>query len=388
MNITENYRWKILGLASFCLLAFAIIFQTIPPILRILVDALEISYAQAGALMGLFSLPSLFLSLPGGLLIDRLGPKRVGATSIIFMAVGTAIVALGGSFGIMCLGRIVAGIGAAFLLVVMPKIVTSWFIDKELGLAMGIFNIAMPLGTILSLNFMGVIAVQFNWRFPIWISFAVSIIALILFLKFYQSRDMGSDSEPGSEGFLSIIKEAGYGIWLVGLSWGLLNAGLLSFFTYAPDFFVSKGVDVAKAGLYASYPMWGSVILAPIIGFLIDRVGKKWLFVSIGCAGIAILLLLIPQFINQAALITIVLGLFLAVLTPAIFSFPAELLPEKIMGFGFGILGLAVGLGMSSGPFLVGILRDATGNYLLSFTAMAALVGAGIIPMIILKVKG
>jgi MFS family permease len=94
------------------------------------------------------------------------------------MTLGTAIVASGGSYWIIAIGRLVAGIGAAVLLVVAPKIITSWFYDREIGLAMGIFNISMPLGTILSLNFMGAIAFRFNWQASIWISFCVGTATL------------------------------------------------------------------------------------------------------------------------------------------------------------------------------------------------------------------
>jgi MFS family permease len=80
------------------------------------------------------------------------------------MALGTAIVAVGISYWVVALGRLVAGIGAAILLVVAPKIITSWFFDHEIGLSMGVFNIAMPLGTILALNFMGTIAYRFSWQ--------------------------------------------------------------------------------------------------------------------------------------------------------------------------------------------------------------------------------
>lgn len=60
MNVTENYRWNILGLATFCTLTFGVVLQSIPPIVGILVDIFHISYAQAGALMGLFTLPAIF----------------------------------------------------------------------------------------------------------------------------------------------------------------------------------------------------------------------------------------------------------------------------------------------------------------------------------------
>ncbi len=387
MKTTNAYRWTILGLATFCILTFGVIFQSIPPLIGILVEVLNVSYARAGALMGLFIFPSIFLSIPGGVLTDRFGPRNVGVASLLSMTLGSAIVALSGSYWFIAFGRLVAGVGAAVLLVVAPKIVTSWFHDREIGLAMGIFNISMPLGTILALNFMGPVALRFNWQASIWVSFAVSAAALCLFLVFYRSKGADGEVKSVQAKLLSAAKQAGGSTWLVGLSWGLFNAGLISFFTYAPDYFISRGENIARAGLLASYPMWGSIVLAPIVGLLIDRLGHKWVFVSVGCGGTALLLYLIPEFNHHAAFLSISIGVFVAILAPAIFSFPAELLPESMMGFGFGILGTGVGIGTSVGPYVIGALRDATGDYLWSFAAMAIFPALGIIPMLILRMK-
>jgi MFS-type transporter involved in bile tolerance (Atg22 family) len=57
------------------------------------------------------------------------------------------------------------------------------------------------------------------------------------------------------------------------------------------------------------------------------------------------------------------------------------------MGFGFGIMSTGAGIGMSVGPYIVGSLRDATGDYLWSFAAMAIFPALGIIPMLILRMK-
>ncbi|MBW2410855.1 MAG: MFS transporter [Deltaproteobacteria bacterium] len=387
MRTADAYRWTILGLGTFCILTFGVIFQSIPPLIGILVEALHISYAQAGALMGLFILPGIFLSLPGGMLTDRFGPLKAVIASLLSLALGTAIVALSGSYWLMAFGRLIAGAGATVLLVVAPKIVASWFYDREIGLAMGVFNISMPLGTILSLNFMGAIAFRFNWKASIWVSFAVGVATIGLFLLLYRSKSTGGEVKPETAGLVAAVKKAGGSAWLVGLSWGLFNAGLISFFTYAPDYFISRGESVARAGLLASYPMWGSIVLAPVVGLLIDRLGHKWVFVAAGCGGTAVLLYLIPGFNQHAAFLSICIGVFVAILTPAIFSLPAELLPESVMGFGFGILGTCAGIGMAVGPYVVGSLRDATGDYLWSFAAMTIFPAIGIIPMLMLRMK-
>ena len=225
MKTTDAYRWTILGLGTFCILTFGVVFQSIPPLIGILVEALNISYARAGTLMGLFILPGIFLSIPGGMLTDRFGPRKVGIASLLSLTLGTAIVALSGSYGIIAFGRLVAGVGATVSIVVVAKIVASWFYDREIGLAMGIFNTSMPLGTILSLNFMGAIAFRFSWQASIWVSFAVGAAALFLFWVLCRSKSTAGELKSEPAGLLAAVKRAGGSAWLVGLSWGLFSAG-------------------------------------------------------------------------------------------------------------------------------------------------------------------
>ena len=385
MSIPNSYRWTMLGVVAFCMLAKAIIFQSIPPILGILINTFHISHTQAGALMSLYSLPAIFLALPGGILVDRYGARTVGSAGLLTTALGTAIVAIGGNYWVLGLGRLMAGVGAAVSAMVMPKVITSWFRERELGLSMGVFNMAMPLGTILSLNFMGIIAFWFGWQAPIGISFAIGVVGLFLFLVLYRKRNDARQVMAEPPKVLTALKESGWAIWWVGTVWALFGAAMISYFTYAPDYFVSQGEDIAKAGLLASYPMWGSIILAPIVGMLIDRIGRKWLFISVGCAGIAILLYLMPGFTNYAAVFTIILGVFVAIPPAAVFSLAGELLPERVAGLGFGIMSACHNGGILLGPLITGSLRDATGNYLWSFMAMATFSALGVAVMLLLR---
>lgn len=385
MNVSNSYRWTMLGVMTLCSLAFGITFQSIPPILGILIDTFHISHTQAGALMSLFSLPAIFLALPGGILVDRYGARTVGSAGLLAMAFGTAIAAMGSNYWVLGIGRLVAGLGAAVTLMVGPKVITSWFRERELGLSMGVLNTAMPLGTILSLNFMGVIAFRFGWQASMGVSFAVCMVTLCLFLLLYRKRNDTEQVVAEPTRLLTMLKEAGLSIWLVGTVWGLFGAAMISYFTYAPDYFVSQGEDIAKAGLLASYPMWGSIILASIVGLLIDRLDRKWLFVSVGCAGIAILFYLMPGFTSYATILTIILSVFVAIPPAAVFSSAGELLPERVTGLGFGIMSACHNIGILVGPLITGRLRDATGNYVWSFMAMATFAALGVITMLILK---
>jgi MFS family permease len=292
---------------------------------------------------------------------------------------------MGNSYWVLCLGRLIIGLGSAVLVVALPKVITNWFAGREIGLAMGIYHTAYPLGTILALNFAGILAYSLRWQIPIWGSAVLCAIALLLFIVFIREAKSEQLETLKSGSLLGAIKEAGWKIWLVGLAWALFGGGTLAYFTYAPDYFISSGKDVAQAGVIASAPMFGSIVLAALIGMLVDRIGKKWLFAVIGLAGVALTLFLIPQFTSYAALLTISMGIFVAMFTPASFAMPADMLSERVRGIGFGIILTCLGLGNAVGPAIAGMCRDVSGNYWCSFMAMAIMVFLGIIPIVIVR---
>jgi MFS family permease len=385
MELTDKYRWKILIVSAFCYLTYAVVFQNIPPILGILIDTLHISHTEAGVLMSLAVFPAIILSIPSGLLVDRFGARIIGTASLAVMILGTIIVAMGNSYGVLIIGRLIIGLGATIIVVTLPKMITTWFAGHEIGLAMGVYHTAFPLGTVLVLNFTGILAYSLGWKVPIWISAVLCALALLLFIMLIRDKKSEQLETQTSGNLITLIKEAGWEIWCVGISWALFGAAMLAYFTYAPDYFISSGKGIALAGLISSAPMFGSIILAALVGMMVDRLGKKWLFVLIGLIGIALMLFLIPRFTNYAALLAFSMGIFIAMFTPAIFAMPADILPERVRGIGFGIILTCQGLGNALGPAIAGILRDNTGNYWWSFVSMSILASLGIIPIVVLE---
>jgi MFS family permease len=388
MGLSDKYRWKIIAAAAFCYVIFAIVLQSIPPILGILIDLLHISYAEAGMLMSLALFPAIVLSFPGGLLVDRFGVRITGIVALVIMMLGTVIVAMGNSYWVLGLGRLIMGLGATILVVALPKAITTWFAGREIGLAMGVYHTAFPLGTILALNFAGVLAYGLGWRVPIWGSVVLCAVALLLFSVFIREKKGEQSKTLEPVNMLGAIREAGWKIWCVGIAWAFFAGCTISYFTYAPDYFISSGKDVAQAGLIASAPMFGSIVLAALIGMLVDRIGKKWLFAVIGLAGIALMLFLIPRFTGHAVLLAVSMGVFIAMFTPTTFAMPADILTERVRGIGFGIILTCQGFGNVLGPAIAGSFRDITGDYSWSFAAMFVMALLGIIPIVVIAACG
>jgi MFS family permease len=364
-------RWWILGLIHFSMLAFAVTLQMIPPILGTLINTLGMSHTQAGALMGLFTLPGIFLALPGGYLSDLMGTRRVGLMGLALMTTGTFVmIPLDPTF--LYLGRILAGVGAAILVVVAPQIISQRFLGRELGLAMGFFNTAVPLGTILAFNVMGAMGESFGIWVVITSTGGLSFIGLTAFYLTFADEE--SSRSGGPSGSLSFsIRGLGKKIWIVALVWALFNISLLSFFTFGIDFFTSCGYDPKIAGFISSIPMIVSIILAPLAGLALDRFGWRIMPLFMGGILCGVSILLIFHDPLRALIWAIMLGVGVSIIPPVIFTLAGEVVPKDRIGLGFGLLSTIFNIGVFFGIPMIGSLRDIAGAYGPSFIVMALL---------------
>ena len=361
-----RYRWVILVIVYLSILAFTFLLQSIPPILPLIISELQLTYAQAGLLMSLFALPGLFISLLGGFLSDRYRMRPLGTGCFLLMIGGTLLVGFGPDLGILWLGRIIAGIGALTLSVLLPKFLSQWFQKKELGLAMGIFNTGVPLGSIICFGLFGKMGSLWGWRVPILLTGVYSLITAILFLSFYQLPSSQTLKNEKQGGFYKSLKEMGYPIWWVGLSWLWFNAAFISFATFAPNFFLQKGYTIEQGGFLTGIPLLGSLFLSAPIGYLIDRFRHQgWL---IGIGGIALSILALSfNFSSSFLLLVTLMGIFSAMIPAPIYSLPPEILKPENVGLGFGVISTCSSIGLFLAPYFVGKVRDLTGSDLGSF---------------------
>ena len=373
---TGKYRWIILLLVYICMLAYAFTLQSLPPVLTLIIKELSLSHAQAGSLMGLFTFPSIFLAILAGALSDRWGSYKVGLISLILMFTGTLSLSLSRTYAVAGLGRVVAGSGALAICIVTARALSLWFKGRELGTAMGIYNTAMPVGTIICFTIFGTLGENSGWRIPLFVAVFICLLGLLVFIFLYKtaldtSLEM-SQKKQEVTGVFSSLANIGILVWLTGLCWLWFNAAAISFSTFAPDFFVSHGHSTGYAGFLTSLFMWGSLALSPVIGRVIDRLGHNEIFIGGGGLILAMALFLLSKsahFLFPMGLMAIAAGL---VPTP-VFSYLSKILSPRDLGLGFGILNMASGIGIFFGPYLSGWIRDETGSYEMTFLFLSAL---------------
>jgi MFS family permease len=366
----EDYRWVILTIVYLSILAFTLIFQSIPPILPLILSELHLTYSQSGLLMSLFSLPGIFVSFLGGFLADRYGMRPLGTGCFLLMIGGTLLVGLGMNLQILWWGRIIAGIGGFTLSVFLPKLLSQWFKDRELGLAMGIYNTGVPLGSVICFGLFGKMGSLWGWRIPILLTGIYLLIAFILFLILYRlppSREMG-EGRPLT--ILKSSKEMGWPIWWVGFSWLWFNAAFTSFATFAPNLFLEKGYTIEQSGLLIGIPLLGSLLLSAPTGYLVDRFRHQEWLIAIGGVALSILTLSF-NFSSSFLLLVISMGIFSAMIPAPIYSLPPEILKLANVGLGFGVISTCSSIGLFAAPYLVGKMKDLTGSDQWSFVLIS-----------------
>jgi MFS family permease len=362
----DSYRWVILGTVYLSILAFTLIFQTIPPILPFIISELHPNYAQSGLLMSLFALPGLFISLLGGFLSDRYRMRPLGAGCFLLMIAGTLLLALGKNLHILWLGRIIAGTGAFTLSVFLPKLISQWFKGRELGFAMGVYNTGVPLGSVICFSLFGKMGSLWGWRVPVLLTGIYLFITSILFLSLYQLPSHREAENQKPSGMIKSLKGMGRPIWWVAFSWLWFNAGFISFATFAPDFFLQHGYTIEQSGLLIGVPLLGSLFLSTPTGYLVDRFGRQeWL---IGTGGIALAFLtFFFNFSSSFLLLVTLMGVFAALVPSPTYSLPPEILKQENLGLGFGVISTCSSIGLFVAPYLVGKAKDLTGSYHWSF---------------------
>ncbi|MCK4793783.1 MAG: MFS transporter [Desulfobacteraceae bacterium] len=373
------------------MLVFAFTLQSLPPILSLIIKELKLTHAQAGLLMSLFSLPAIFLAILAGLLSDHWGPFKTGVISLILVVIGTVIFALSGVFLYAGLGRVIAGVGAVAVSIVAPQMLSQWFRGREVGTAMGIFNTAMPVGTIISFTTFGRLGESLGWQIPILITVMIGVAGLVAFLLLYKPaqnplQKITFNKEEKVTAFFSSLLKVGVLMWLVGLCWMWFNAAIISFSTFAPDFFVSKGYSIGFAGFLASLLMWGSLGLSPVIGRLVDKVNNNDVFIGVGGIFIATAIYIITRS-TEFLFPMVVMAVAVAFIPAPVYAFPSKILEPEDLGLGFGILSTVNGVGMVFGPYMAGVVRDKTGSYVMSFIFLSILALLVTLTALILRIK-
>ena len=331
-------------------------FQSIASVGPFLVDEVGIGFGTLGSLIGCYMLPGIVLALPGGLLDQRFGARRMLLVGLLVMAAGGLLTMASSSAAIMFAGRIVSGSGAAILNVILARTVASWFAKEDLAFVMGTFVASWPLGVALSLVSLPSLAMSFGWQAALFVA-SVPCLACAATIAFAY-RDMPSAQPAIGHLRFNLTRGETLLAAIAGAIWGLYNAGYIVFVATMPEFFVQRGLSLLEASNLASIFGWMLLVSLPLGGYLSRRFDRANLLIGscfLWIAGSAVALALSPATMVSFALLVTVVGLPAG----AILAIPTKLLHVDKLASGMGVFFTVFYVALAVLPGAAGIARGA-----------------------------
>jgi MFS family permease len=365
-------RWVALAVLTTARVSMGFQFQSLASAAPILVRDLGLGFADVGFLVGLYMLPGIALAVPGGWLGERLGDRRVVVIGLGLMVLGGVLAGLAPSYPLLVTGRALSGIGGVLLNVLMSKMVTDWFVEHELVLAMAIFANAFPIGVGLALMSLGSLAERAGWAASLYASAAAASAALLLVALVYRPHPNDGKARAFIDGERRISRREAAVVSIPGAIWGLTNGAYTIMVSFAPILLMAGGRDIGAAGRLVGAFTWLVVASVQVGGVIAQRWGHQGLLMTGSIAGWCAALLLVPAINPVAPLLAC--GAFMGLPVGIIMAMPSQVLRPASRGIGMGVFYVFLYIGHAALPPIAGAIQDAVGGTAASLTFAAALV--------------
>lgn len=353
-------RWIILAVLTFARTAMGFQFQSVAAVSPYFSDRFELSYAALGTLIGLYLFPGIAAALPGGVMAQRFGDKRIALLGLAAMTLGGALMAVADNYTVLVAGRIVSGAGAVFLNVLVTKMVADWFQRRDTATAFGFLVISWPLGIALALIVLPALTTVTSWQSAMIAPAAVSALAFIMVAAIYRTPGGAPKNQPGPFRFDLTRREFALAT-LAGGVWTFYNVGFIILLAFGPGFVVASGYGAAAAGAIVSIASWIMIPAVPVSAWLAARMGRidPAMIASFILAGA--LIAVIASVEPSIALFALV-GLVFAPPAGLIMTLPGEAVRAERRAIGMGIYFTCYYAGMGALPALAGYTRDLSGH--------------------------
>jgi MFS family permease len=114
--------------------------------------------------------------LPGGVLVDRLGARRLALLGLALFAAGAAAGAVAGSLELLIVTRLVQGAGAGLVSPAALAGAVSGFPAERRGVALGIWGASAGVSNLLGPLLGGLLTGAFGWRMDWWALVPLAIV--------------------------------------------------------------------------------------------------------------------------------------------------------------------------------------------------------------------
>ena len=335
---------------------------------------------QFATFSSMYFYPYMLMQLPIGMLADKIGVRKIIICGCALSTIGTLIFCTAPSFAVLCLGRMLVGIGVSAPIICKEKIFVEWYAPNKIVTMGGLSSFFQNFGGVVAQGPLVALVGIFSWRTTflglVGLNFLVFIFVLLVI------RD-----KPADKGFPAEIDLLGYerkvkkqktgivrGIWNViknKYTWPLLfimpvEMGAYTMFssTWGVSYFKDVyGYTASQASTCTTLLMIGWCVSMIFVTNISDRIKSRKKPIILLCGFscfIWTVLVFGSNLISQLQIVEVVAALFgiTGCLTALLFAEAREVNDPDSVGVTLGFLNM---IGMGTGavfPIICGSIID------------------------------
>lgn len=248
-----------------------------------LMSTFEISGVALGNLAACYFYAYLLLQIPAGILLDRIGPRKVTTIAIALCAMGSIIFAKSDTFAVAAIGRFITGVGAAFAAVNCLKLISNWFPMKQFAFMTGLMMTVAMLGAVGGQAPLAAFIAAMDWRYAMEIIGIAGFVLAGIF--WFVVRDISPQHKrekhlvPQRISFMESLKQvlSHPQAWWLSVYSGFAFAPVMIFGGLWGVAFLSEAFDINQtvSAQAVSLIFIGFAVGAPFFGWFSDWLGKR-----------------------------------------------------------------------------------------------------------------
>ena len=361
----------------------------------------HLSPTLMGLVAGVFFIGYGSMQIPGGMLADRFGSRKIVTMGVVFWSVFSVLTGVASSLANLLWVRISFGLGEGIHPPAAFKALSAWFSSSEIGRANGLVMSSNTLGPMIAPIVFAAVIERFGWREAFYLA---SIPGFLVALAVYWylrdkpaehpriSREElaeigGKNREQGRISYTELLKyKALWQLFFIYMTWDVTWWG---FQTWLPSYLIkARGFTLLRTGAVTALPFAAGFIGLLAAAYISDRSGRRKAVLVSVLLGNALFLVLTATATNatMAIIFLTAAGFFLPAIQGPFWSLPMDMFPSRIMGYTSGFINTGGQIAGVGSPIVIGALIQLTRHYHAGFIFMA--VSAGVSALLVATLKG
>jgi MFS transporter, Spinster family, sphingosine-1-phosphate transporter len=326
------------------------------------------SDADFGLLSSAFFLFYMIAAPVMGPLANRYSRKLIIVIGALIWSGATLLTAFTHSFQSLLVRHTIVGIGEASFVTIGPVVVSDLFPQEKRGRVLGVFYLAIPVGTALGYIIGGYLGPRFGWRTPFYVSAIPGVILALCLLLVPEPERGRFDSiriTPERGTLLGLMRNPAF--WTATLGMAAMTFSLGGLQVWMPTFLSrARGYSLESANkIFGLIIAFDGTVASLAGGWLGDRLLQRWkgsyYLVSAASMAVGVPVMMVALFSRGPLMIpAILIGGFLLLLNTAPLN--AALLNSvdaRIRATSIAVNILVIHLlGDALSPWLIGFIAD------------------------------